>query len=66
MIICKSNKEAKLLSQLLNIPSLERVHKHRNANGEMIINTLIKMYLNAKLMISANDEKESIPRKYSV
>ena len=40
---------------------MELVDRHKIAKGDSIINTSTKIYLNAKLIIKANDEIESIP-----
>ena len=51
-----------LLNQLLKKPSVNEVDRHNIAKGEISIKTFIRMYLNEKLIMSANAEIESIPR----
>lgn len=66
MMICSNSREIILFSQLLKIPSLERVDKHKMANGDRMINTLIKIYRYAKLIMSAKEENDNIPRQYTI
>lgn len=54
-------REEKLLNQLLKNPSVEELLRHNIANGDNNTNTFITIYLNAKLIIRAKEEIESIP-----
>ena len=47
----------------MKIPSLDLFERQRIANGDNTISTFIKIYLNAKLIISANDEKDSMAER---
>lgn len=40
---CNKRSDAKLFNQLLKIPSLERVQRHSMANGDRMINTLMRI-----------------------
>lgn len=62
IIIWRSKRDKMLLNQLLKKPSVNEVDRHNIAKGEISIKTFIRMYLNEKLMMSANAEIESIPR----
>lgn len=61
IITCRIRREAKLLNQLLKNPSVDELLRHNIANGDNNINTFITIYLNAKLIIRAKEEIESIP-----
>ena len=63
IIIWRINKDNKDLNQLLKNPTVEVFIVHRIANGESIIKTSTRIYLNEKLKIKAKDEKESIALK---
>lgn len=64
--IWRINNDKRLLNQLLKKPSVEEVVRHKIAKGDIRTNTLTKIYLNAKLIIKANDEIESIPRQNTI
>ena len=61
--ICKINSESRLLNQLLKKPIVDELLRHNIAKGDSNTSTLISMYLNAKLIIKANEDMESIPDK---
>ena len=61
--ICKISSESRLLNQLLKKPIVDELLRHNIAKGDSNTSTLISMYLNAKLIIKANEDIESIPDK---
>ena len=61
--ICKKRRENKFLNQLLKKVSVDCVDKLKNANGDMINKTSIKIYLYAKLISNVREEIDNIPLK---
>ena len=60
---CINNKDKKLLYQLWKNPLVVLFNKHKNANGDSSINTLVKIYLKVKFITKLKEEMESIQDK---
>ena len=59
-IICIRRRERKLLNQIRKNPTVDLFNKHKNANGESKIKTLVKIYRKVKCRTKVNEEIESI------
>jgi len=59
-IICISNKDKKLFSQLLKIPEVLLFNKHKKAKGDNKISIFVRIYLNVNVITKLIDDIDNM------